>query len=161
MSVNTPIRLLLLAMVVVVMACGAGPTFQPSEPVVIIAGVAFPVERAITPAQHVQGLSGRPKLDPGTGMLFIFDQELRRSFWMKDMHFPLDMVWINAQCVVADITHNAPPPTRGQTTADLPLYTPKGPAMYVLEINAGEAESAGIQVGDPVHYTGSLTGRGC
>jgi len=71
-------------------------------------------------------------------------------------------VWISAQCVVVDITRNAPPPAPGQTGDELPRYTPKVPALNVLEINAGEADSAGIRVSDKVQYTGSLSGvYGC
>ena len=95
-------------------------------------------------------------------MLFIFESEVRLVFWMKDMHFPLDMVWIDGQCTVIDITRNAPPPEPGQTLSDLPRYSPSKPARHVLEINAGEADAIGIKPGDMVQYAGDLAGRfGC
>jgi uncharacterized membrane protein (UPF0127 family) len=107
-------------------------------------------------------LSGRPSLAPGTGMLFIFETEGVYYFWMKDMRFPLDMVWISAGCVVVDITKDAPPPEPGQALAELARYSPSQPAQYVLEINAGEAEAADIHAGDPVEFGGSLAGAyGC
>tara|TARA_B100000315_G_scaffold175453_1_gene163973 strand:- start:1946 stop:2329 length:384 start_codon:yes stop_codon:yes gene_type:complete len=123
---------------------------------------AFEVEPAITSAQRAQGLSGRPKLAPGSGMLFIFEREGKYSFWMIDMRFALDMVWIGAECTVVDITFNAPPPAPDQAPDQLPRFAPGAPARYVLEINAGEADSAGIRPGDPVLFTGGLAGRhGC
>jgi uncharacterized membrane protein (UPF0127 family) len=55
-----------------------------------------------------------------------------------------------------DITKEVPPPDPGQATSDLPTYRPSEPAQYVLEINAGEAESAGIHIGDMVEFGGGL-----
>ncbi len=148
---------------------GASPAATPTGtleaipgPGTNVGGAAFVVETAITSPQRTQGLSGRPTLPPGSGMLFIFEQEGRHTFWMKEMRFPLDLVWIDAECTVVDVTLNAPPPAPGQTLAQLPRYSPGVPAQYVLEINAGEAGSSGIDPGDPVIFTGSLAGRyGC
>ena len=129
---------------------------------VIVGGTAFPVELAITIAEQIQGLSDRSSLAPGTGMLFVYEQESKLTFWMKDMHFPLDMVWIDADCTVVDITLNAPPPEPDQTLEELPRFAPGVPAQFVLEINAGEAQSEGIGASDPVEFAGSLAGRhGC
>jgi uncharacterized membrane protein (UPF0127 family) len=128
----------------------------------MVGAASFEVEPAITSAQHTQGLSGRPTLPTDTGMLFIFEQESKLTFWMIDMRFALDMVWIGAGCTVVDITFNAPPPEADQTPDQLPRFAPGVPAQYVLEINAGEADSAGIKPGDPVLFTGNLAGlHGC
>ena len=137
-------------------------TLNPSLPLVTIGEAAWPVELAVTPPQRQQGLSGREALPAGAGMLFIFESEGHRSFWMPDMHFSLDMVWINASCEVADVTLNAPIPLPGQSRDDLPRFSPSGPAQYVLEINAGEFEAAGIKRGDQAAFEGSLSGEyGC
>ena len=129
---------------------------------ITLGGAPFPVELAVTPDQRTQGLSGRPFLAPGTGMLFIYEQEGMYAFWMIEMNFPLDIVWIDAGCTVAHITKDAPPQAPGQTPGDLPRYVPPKPILYVLEINAGEAESSGIGVGSRAQFTGGLAGRyGC
>ncbi|MDP6549211.1 MAG: DUF192 domain-containing protein [Dehalococcoidia bacterium] len=134
----------------------------PERPGVRVGPAAFEVETAITSADRTRGLSGHPPLTPGAGMLFIFERESKYTFWMIDMLFALDMVWIGAECTVVDITFNAPPPAPGQTPDQLPRFSPGAPARYVLEINAGEADSAGIRPGDPVLFTGELAGRhGC
>jgi uncharacterized membrane protein (UPF0127 family) len=141
-----------------------GPTAAPvaPTPIVTIDDASFAVELAVTPQQRTQGLSGRPVLPPGTGMLFIFESADRYSFWMKDMRFPLDLVWISAECIVVDITEDVPPPAPGQAVADLPTYRPSEPAQYVLEINSGEVESANIRLGDRVEFGSSLAGvYGC
>ena len=89
-------------------------------------------------------------------MLFIFEEEGPYTFWMKEMRFPLDLVWIGAQCTVVDITRNAPPPASGQSLDELTRYTPKTLAQFVLEINGGESGSRGFREGDKVRFTGSL-----
>ena len=89
-------------------------------------------------------------------MLFIFEEEGPYTFWMKEMRFPLDLVWIGARCTVVDITRNAPLPAPGQTLDELTRYTPKTLAQFVLEINGGESGSRGFRKGDKVRFTGSL-----
>lgn len=128
--------------------------------VVAVGHAQFIAEVAITPQERTQGLSGRSSLDPRTGMLFIFECEGLHTFCMEGMRFPLDFVWISAQRTVVDITPSVPPAALGQVT--LPTYLPVAPVQYVLEINAGEAESASISLGEQVRYTGSLAGLcGC
>ena len=137
------------------------PTPDLALPLVTIGAFTWPVELALTGEQQAQGLSGRAELAAGAGMLFVWDQESRRAFWMPDMNFPLDMVWLNGDCAVTHITHNAPPQAPGQSQADLPRYT-VDQVQYVLEINAGEAARHGIQVGDQARFQGRLAGEyGC
>lgn len=137
------------------------PTPDLALPLVTIGAFTWPVELALTGEQQAQGLSGRAELAAGAGMLFVWNQESRRSFWMPDMNFPLDMVWLNGDCAVTHITHNAPPQAPGQSQADLPRYT-VDQVQYVLEINAGEAALHGIKVGDQARFQGSIVGEyGC
>ena len=137
------------------------PTPDLSLPRVTIGAFTWPVELALTGEQQAQGLSGRAELAAGTGMLFVWNQESRRSFWMPDMNFPLDLVWLNGDCAVTHITHNAPPQAPGQSQADLPRYT-VDQVQYVLEINAGEAALHGIKVGDQARFQGRIAGEyGC
>jgi hypothetical protein len=109
--------------------------------VVKVGDVDIPVELALDP---VKGLSGRGSMNPGTGMLFSMLNA--RDFWMKDMKFPLDIVWINDKHEVVDITENLPVPT----SSFMPLYSPRRLSTYALEINGGEAKALGINIGDAV-----------
>ena len=137
------------------------PPPDSSPPLVAIGEFAWTVELALTPQEQAQGLSGRAELPPGAGMLFVYDTEGRRSFWMPDMNFPLDMVWINGDCQVVDVTRDAPPQAPGQSLDDLPRYSVDN-AQYILEINAGESATYGITPGAPVKFNGSLSGAyGC
>lgn len=130
-------------------------------PLVTIGAFTWPVELALTGEEQAQGLSGRAELAAGSGMLFVWNQESRRSFWMPDMNFPLDLVWLNGECAVVQITAEAPPQAPGQSRAELPRYTVDG-VQYVLEINAGEAARHGIEVGDRAQFQGRLAGEyGC
>lgn len=140
----------------------APPTKEPpADPLVQIGETTFIVEVAEKLEARTRGLSGRASLPPGGGMLFIFEDTRIHTFWMKDMMFPLDLVWIGEQCTVENITPNVPPPTPEQADSDLPRFRSPQPVRYVLEINAGEA-AANIQVGDPVAFAGSLKDRfGC
>ena len=120
------------------------------------------MEVADTGQERSQGLSGRPALAPGTGMLFVFEEPGIYTFWMIEMQFPLDFVWISADCTVAELTKDVPPQQPGQSPGDLPRYRPAAPVQYVLEINAGEIEAAGVSAGDAVVFEGDLAGKyGC
>ena len=140
------------------------PTSAPpaAEPSVSVSGVSFQVEVALTAEKQAQGLSDRIPLAPRTGMLFVYSDERKRTFWMKGMRFPLDMIWIAADCTVGDVTENAPVPEPDQSERDLPRFSPKVPVVYVLEVNAGTSQRYQIAVGDPVVFSGSLEGlHGC
>ena len=90
------------------------------------------------------GLSQTISLPDSEGMLFVFDQENQIPiFWMKDMAFPIDMIWISDYKVV-DITASAPV----ETTSKLPTYSPRSLVNMVLEVPAGWAQENGITVGD-------------
>ena len=127
-------------------------------PVVTIGGFSWPVELAVTGEEQALGLSGRADLAAGSGMLFVWDGESRRSFWMPDMNFPLDIVWIDGDCAVVAITREAPPQRPGQSRGELPRYVVDG-VQYVLEINAGEAALRGVRVGDGVEFGGGIDGE--
>ena len=127
---------------------------RPEGPSVAVGEVAFEVELAATPAEREQGLSGRERLAPGEGMLFVYGEPRLLSFWMRGMLFPLDFVWIGPECTVVDITPQVPIPPPGAAIGDLPTYSPSSPASYNLEIGAGEAARGGLAPGDPVRFVG-------
>ena len=137
-------------------------TEPPAGPMVNIGGATFTVEVVDNPEARAQGLSGRTSLPPSAGMLFVFEDKGIHTFWMKDMMFPLDLVWIGEQCEVISITANISPPMPEQADSDLPRFRPPQPIRYVLEINVGEAAEANIQPGDRAGFAGSLRGSfGC
>lgn len=108
------------------------------------------VEIADTPEKTTLGLSYRESLPENHGMLFIFPETHIPTFWMKGMNFPLDMIWIDENNIVVDITENVPQPSPGTPEYELPHYSPKVATKNVLEVNAGFVEKNGIEVGDTV-----------
>ena len=129
---------------------------------VTIGDVTFGAEVAHTPAEHAKGLSDRDDLAPRTGMLFVFQSGAVSAFWMNRMRFALDFVWVSADCEVAGVTIDAPPPDPEATDVSLPFYTSPAAAAYTFEINAGEVAEHGIEVGDPVSFSGiSVEGADC
>lgn len=134
-------------------ASSPSPTPTPS-PAVIIRDTPFAAEIADTPALRNKGLGYRDQLPANSGMLFVFPDGHASSFWMRGMRFPLDFVWIGADCRVADLTERVPHPEPGAPDATLPLINPAAPAAYTFEINAGEIERFGIEIGDPVRFQG-------
>lgn len=101
---------------------------------VTIAGTELQVIVMDTPELRVQGLSGRESLSQYDAMLFVFPEPDQYGFWMKDMRFAIDIVWIDESMRVIDITKNLTPDTYPQT------FKPKFPSMYMLELPAGQAK---------------------
>ena len=129
---------------------------------VIIAGVTFELELALSPAEQAQGLSDRDSLAAGSGMLFPQRRSQVPTFWMRRMRFPLDFAWIGANCTVLDVTEDVPPPAPGTPDNNLPLYSPPVRVLYVLELNAGELSESGLGVGDEVMFRNvDLESGGC
>jgi uncharacterized membrane protein (UPF0127 family) len=95
------------------------------------------VEFASDEAQRRRGLMYREELAAGTGMLFIYQGEGMRAFWMKNTLIPLDMVFFDSTGRFVSLHRDVSPLT-------LALRRSTAPAQYVLELNAGEAERLGI-----------------
>lgn len=110
--------------------------------------IELTVELVNTPASISQGLSDRAEL-PADGMLFVLPERRQAEFWMKQMRFPLDIVWVDGGEIVK-ISPYLNPPAPGQTLDQLPLYSSDQPVELVLETSVGTASHLNWQVGDPV-----------
>jgi hypothetical protein len=118
-------------------------------------GITIPVEVAKTDIQRRVGLSNQDSLPEGEGMFFVFTQkDIKPPFWMKDMRFAIDILWINDNEIV-QIDKNVQPPEPGTTDDKLILYIPNQPIDYVLEVTTGFAEKYNINVGDTVDLSSS------
>lgn len=117
------------------------PPRMPLTPNIRIGTAAIAVELARTPAQRSQGLSGRTDLAESSGMLFLFDKPGMYPFWMKDMQFALDIIWIDSHRTVIGVASSVSPNTYPAG------IEPPGPVQYVLEVNAGFAASHNIVSG--------------
>lgn len=96
---------------------------------------------------RAKGLSGSPKLTYDQGMLFIFPNKARQAFWMKDMLFALDFIWINDDRVVQINTDIQPP---GMTGGIPVTVTSDTDINNVLEVTSGFIKKYNIKVGDKI-----------
>jgi len=118
------------------------------QPTVVIGNREYFIEVAKTEEEQELGLSFRESLDERQGVLFVLESPQKASIWMKDMLFALDIIWISAEKKIVDIKENAKP-------EDYPdIYSPKGNALYVLEVKAGEIKKNNFRIGDLVVING-------
>ncbi len=106
------------------------------------------VEVAKDPYAWIKGLMFREFMPKNSGMLFIFPDEVKRTFWMKNTLIPLDIIFISKDKKIVDIKENFEPCLGSQMSC--PSYFPTSPAMYVLEVNAGIVKENGLEIGDDV-----------
>lgn len=118
-----------------------------------VKGHTINLSLAKTPKEREIGLSTRNDLDNDNGMLFLFDTPDYYSFWMKDMKFPIDIIFINDNKIVT-IYSNVPPPSSQLVQDNLPIYQPAEPANRVLELNSGVSEKYGLKNGDQIIFKG-------
>jgi hypothetical protein len=119
-------------------------TAGPVDEVTVVTAQArhrFQVELAVTPEARAEGLMHRRSLAADAGMLFIFPESARQSFWMKNTLIPLDMLFIAGDGRIMHLHHNAQPHS-------LAPIGSKVDVTAVLEINGGLARRLGIHVGD-------------
>jgi uncharacterized membrane protein (UPF0127 family) len=121
-------------------------TVETPKPVlaeVTVAGRTFQVEVADTAAKRTQGLSGRASLALNQAMYFPMPRPDIWAFWMKDMKFPLDIVWIRSGKVIG-VAAEVPQPTGNEVPRTV---MPDSPADAVLEINSNVAAQSSIVPG--------------
>jgi len=106
---------------------------------VIFGSDTVDAEVADSPDEHAQGLMFRERLDPGQGMLFVFDAERTQVFYMRNTYVPLDIAFLDGAQVIVDIQQMEP------LTED--LHQSARPAMYALEVPQGWFATGEIQVG--------------
>lgn len=147
----TIIGLCLLIFVVSLLPRGSSEPIR-NERVVKIRDVIIPVEVVSKDKERSKGLSGREYLDQESGILFDFTREenAQPRFWMKDMKFGLDIIWISKYKVV-QIDKNISAPNSGN---DLRFYRSKQAIDYVLEVNSGFSDKNSLRVGDTVDLSG-------
>lgn len=114
---------------------------------VTINGVKLNLGVANTLEKKIAGLSNRENMPQDAGMLFIFDKAEAYEFWMKDMKFALDFIWLSGDKIV-DLHENI---TNPANTEEIPARVkPKEPVDSVIEVNAGWIKANNVKIGDIV-----------
>jgi uncharacterized membrane protein (UPF0127 family) len=111
-----------------------------------IAGQSIKVDLALTPGEQEQGLSGRSALKEDEGMLFVFQRSGRYPFWMKDMNFAIDIIWLSEDMKIVYIKKDARPEAYPDT------YSSSEDAQYVLEVPSLFGDKNNLQIGDRVMF---------
>lgn len=111
-----------------------------------IAGQDIKVELAVTTEEQNQGLSGRAELGEEEGMLFVFNKPGKYPFWMKDMNFPIDIIWLDSDLRVVYIKKDARPESYPEA------FGPDQDSKYVLEVVSGFSDKNGLKIGDIAEF---------
>ncbi len=107
-----------------------------------LGGTTLLLEVLDTDASRGKGLSGRRSLPDGQGILFVFPQDGYYGFWMKDMHFPIDILWLDSAYRIVDVWE------RADSSSYPKIFTPIVPQRYVLELPAGFFTNHALKKGD-------------
>lgn len=117
----------------------------PKDAFVSLGGTTINVQVVRSPAELTLGLSGRESLEGG--MWFVFPKADYYAFWMKDMKFPIDIIWIAEDFTIVDIKENAQPDSFPEA------FRPKAEALYVLEVPAGFSKENQLRIGYKVTFS--------
>ena len=109
------------------------------------------IEIADNDYERQLGLMNRNKMDENQGMLFIFPEQEKLSFWMRNTLIPLDMIFVNDQKKIVTIHKDT------KTLSDQ-SYPSSEPAKYVVEVLAGFTDKHNIKVGDKINWMGTKIG---
>lgn len=149
MSNKTVMAALMAVILVVGMAVVFKDGLVPYTPqnlpqrVITIGETPIRVDIADTPELWAQGLSGTEP-HPPRALLFIFDRNDTWGIWMKDMKYPIDVLWVSEEGVVVYLEHSIPPSSYPR------VYKPQQVVRYVIELPAGYSEQFNLRVGDSV-----------
>jgi uncharacterized protein len=114
-------------------------------------GKTVAAEVLINPVDMSRGMMFRDSLAPDRGMLFIHGSPNRYQYWMYQVKVPLDIVWLDQNRRVVEISANTPP-CPSKSASECPSFGGHEPAQYVLELAGGQAAKHGIQVGSSLSF---------
>ena len=144
--------LAVIVIILAVVAFYAKPFFiDAGKKILTVGSQSFEVGIADNALTRAQGLSGRPALGEREGLFFLFASTGNYGFWMKNMNFPIDIVWIKGDRVTGFSENLQPEPKKN--IFNLPVFYPPGEIDKVLEINAGAVKKYNLQVGDVVNLS--------
>lgn len=138
--------LAVLLTLAVIAAVQASPREIPLE---LPSGKKLTVEVMETDEDRARGVMFRESLPLDRGLLFVFDAPSRHALWMKNCKFPIDMVWLDAAGKVVHVAAEVPPCTK----EPCPIYEPDRLALYVVEINAGQARREKVTIGARLEFS--------
>ena len=126
------------------------PNDQPIKARIVVNGFAILADVAITDEDQIKGLSIRDQMNESEGMLFVYGEPSRQSFWMKDMKFPIDIIWLNETGSVVHVEENLRPCV---PSLECQSFSPNENTQYVLETVAGFAQKHHLKIGTDIDFS--------
>jgi uncharacterized membrane protein (UPF0127 family) len=143
----------LLLLAALLAGCGSRPaTFEDlrTRPVRLPGGQHILAEVLTRPDEMARGMMFRDSLAPDRGLLFIHAQPGRYTYWMYQCRIPLDILWMDGERRIVEISPDTPP-CRGPQH-ECPHYGGNADSQYVLELAGGMAQKYGLRVGDTLEF---------
>ncbi len=112
-------------------------------------GESVLAELALSGEERQRGLMFRDGMAPSQGMLFAFEEDATHSFWMKNMRFSIDMIWLDRERRIVYMAKRVPPCRKDPC----PFYSPVLPARFVLELAAARSDELGLKPGDRLEFS--------
>ena len=119
-----------------------------------LGGARYQVELATNDESRARGLMFRDEMAADHGMVFVHDSEEPQAYWMKNTHIPLDILYFDSKRKLVSVSRRVPPCALGN---QCPPFPSDGPALYVLELNAGLADELGVKRGDEIAFGPGIT----
>lgn len=123
--------------------------FLPSRATLHLGSGKFTATIADRESTRMKGLSGSESLPSDHAMVLVFDTSSRWGIWMKDMQYPIDVVWLNESKKVVDFVMNVPADSYPK------VFTPKEDARYIVELKSGTIKTKEIRVGQEAVFSGT------
>ena len=142
-------RTIQAALLLLLVACSSGCATAGDGRWVELRGTRFVVEIAADEPSRQRGLMFRDEMADDHGMVFIHDVEAPQAYWMKNTKIPLDILYFDHARKLVSAQKDVPPCSLGDRC---PPFASEGPALYVLELNAGTAERLGVKPGDVLRF---------
>ena len=135
-------------LVLSLMSLSAVPSSRKYVKIFLPNGFSLTAELAVTNEEKQLGLMFRGGMNWDQGMLFVYEEEGIYSFWMKNMRFPLDILWLDREKRIVHIETHVPPCRR----SPCPSYSPSNSAQYVLELKAGSVDKNHLELYDKIEF---------
>jgi uncharacterized membrane protein (UPF0127 family) len=113
-------------------------------------GTKLRIEVKVRPEEMARGMMYRDAMAAGEGMLFVHSEPGRYGYWMHNVHVPLDIIWMDRERRIVEISAGTPPCMK--QASECPSYGGNQEAQYILELNGGEAARYGLKLGDRIRF---------
>ncbi len=140
------VRIVALQVLIIMIGAVSASAIYTNARILRVDGQLYRLRVADTSTERELGLGGASNMSDSKGMLFVLDQPEIACFWMKGMHFSLDMIWLDSQKQVIQTAEHVSPRTYPVA------FCPPNDAKYVIELAAGQVDTAEITIGQTLKF---------